>query len=68
MTVSVGPNLSDALMRSPIMAGDGDIGGSGGGAGFDFMDQDPELALALRWVSLSGITKVSPVTFPTFEM
>jgi len=48
ITISIGPTLSDALMKSPILAGE-DMGGVGGG-GFDFIDanQDPELALALR--------------------
>ena len=48
ITVSIGPTLSDALMKSPILAGE-DMGGVGTG-GFDFIDptQDPELALALR--------------------
>ena len=48
ITVSIGPSLSDALMKSPILAGE-DMGGVGG-SGFDFIDanQDPELALALR--------------------
>lgn len=49
VTVSVGPTLSDALMKSSILSGD-DMGGAGGAGGFDFIDpnQDPELALALR--------------------
>jgi len=49
VTISVGPTLSDALMKSSILSGD-DMGGAGGGGGFDFIDanQDPELALALR--------------------
>lgn len=48
MTVSVGPNLSDALKKSPILSGDDN--GMGMGSGFDFIDanQDPDLALALR--------------------
>lgn len=48
VTVSVGPSLSDALKKSPILSGD-DMGGMGS-SGFDFIDanQDPDLALALR--------------------
>lgn len=48
VTVSIGPSLSDALKKSPILSGE-DMGGMGG-SGFDFIDanQDPDLALALR--------------------
>jgi len=48
VTVSIGPTLSDALKKSPILSGE-DMGGMGG-SGFDFIDanQDPDLALALR--------------------
>lgn len=49
VTVSTGPTLSDALMSSPVIAGE-DGAGAGSGGGFDFVDPntDPELALALR--------------------
>ena len=51
VTVSTGPTLSDALMSSPVIAGE-DGAGAGSGGGFDFVDPntDPELALALRLV------------------
>ena len=54
MTVSIGPTLSDALKKSPILSGE-DMGGMGG-SGFDFIDanQDPDLALALR-LALFGV-------------
>lgn len=55
VTVPPGPMLSDALMNSPIIAGeDGKVpvgGGSmGGGFGFDFdPNEDPELALVSKY-------------------
>jgi len=55
LTVPVGPKLlSDVLLSSPILAGEGEAGvaaAGGGDAGFEFginPADDPELALALR--------------------
>uniref|UniRef100_A0A6M2DS62 26S proteasome non-ATPase regulatory subunit 4 n=1 Tax=Xenopsylla cheopis TaxID=163159 RepID=A0A6M2DS62_XENCH len=49
VTVSPGPHLSDALVSSPVIQGEGGAGPSG--VGFEFgvdPNDDPELALALR--------------------
>ena len=50
VTISVGPNISDALIKSPILSDD-ELAMNAGAGGFDFIDPntDPELALALRY-------------------